>query len=331
MEYRFSVIIPVYNAEKTLCRCLDSLIDQKYERAEIILINDGSKDQSGKICREYAEKHSCVKYIEQENAGASAARNAGLNIASGEYITFVDSDDYVENTYFSELDKYDTDFVVFAHKVIRGENIVEYHFASGLMNAETNTDVIFEVLKNRLAGPCNKRFKKSIISRNKLSFHDDLIIGEDFIFGLEYMLACESSCVAPAHLYYVDETNTNSVTRGAKYDFSQFLLIYEYAFQIAQACKWEYADKQRLIQILDYLYCRTSFACMERCIATKLNSDITPIYLVSMFKEQLQADVEPMSAAHAVMRFCVKHRILAAYFAVAYMHLFLRQKRAERN
>ena len=99
-----SLIVPVFNVEKYLKRCLDSLISQSYKNIEIILIDDGSTDESGKICDRYAKEHSnIIKVLHQENQGLSMARNAGLDIAIGEYIGFVDSDDYVEPKMFERL------------------------------------------------------------------------------------------------------------------------------------------------------------------------------------------------------------------------------------
>lgn len=91
-----SVIVPVYNVEQYLPRCIDSLLAQTYRNLEVILVNDGSKDNSGSICDEYAGKDTRIRVIHKENAGLSSARNAGIDVASGEYLTFVDSDDWIE-------------------------------------------------------------------------------------------------------------------------------------------------------------------------------------------------------------------------------------------
>ena len=100
-----SVIIPVYNVEKYLRKCVDSVLAQDIADMEVILIDDGSPDNSGAICDEYAEKDTRVKVIHKENGGAATARNVGLDIARGKYITFVDSDDYLlPNTYRPNLD-----------------------------------------------------------------------------------------------------------------------------------------------------------------------------------------------------------------------------------
>ena len=94
-----SIIIPVYNAENVLQRCVNSLVSQTYTPVEIILVDDGSADSSLSICEELAKNHSNIKVISQENSGAASARNAGLSEANGEYIMFVDSDDWVEPTF----------------------------------------------------------------------------------------------------------------------------------------------------------------------------------------------------------------------------------------
>lgn len=98
-----SVIVPVYNVEKYLRRCLESLLNQTYKNLEIILINDGSEDKSGNICDEFSECYDNIKVIHKENGGLSSARNAGLEICKGKYVSFVDSDDWLELTFYEEL------------------------------------------------------------------------------------------------------------------------------------------------------------------------------------------------------------------------------------
>ena len=104
MEEKISIIVPVYNAEKTLYKCVESLILQKYKNIEIILINDKSTDSSNKICEELANEYDFIKYIiNEKNIGVSATRNIGLDNATGEYIVFVDSDDWVDYNYCEDL------------------------------------------------------------------------------------------------------------------------------------------------------------------------------------------------------------------------------------
>ena len=105
-----SVIVPVYNAEKYLADCVQSIISQTYRNLEIILVDDGSKDSSGSICDSFAEKDSRIKVIHQENAGVSAARNHGLDECHGEYVSFVDSDDYYSTNLFESAVRLSTMF-----------------------------------------------------------------------------------------------------------------------------------------------------------------------------------------------------------------------------
>lgn len=105
MDDKITVIVPVYNVENYLRKCLDSIISQTYKNIEIVVVNDGSTDASGEICKEFAEIDHRITYIEQENAGLSAARNTGLENMSGDYVTFVDSDDWIEQDYVETLYK----------------------------------------------------------------------------------------------------------------------------------------------------------------------------------------------------------------------------------
>ncbi len=103
MDEKISIIIPVYNVENYIRKCIDSVINQTYKNLEIILIDDGTPDNSGKICDEYAEKDSRIIVLHNENMGLSGARNCGLDIATGKYVSFIDSDDYVDTCYIEKL------------------------------------------------------------------------------------------------------------------------------------------------------------------------------------------------------------------------------------
>ena len=103
MEDLVSIIIPVYNTEKYLSKCLESVINQTYKNLEIILINDGSTDKSKEICESFAKKDKRIQILNKENSGVSSARNHGMRLAKGQYIAFIDGDDYAEENYIEEL------------------------------------------------------------------------------------------------------------------------------------------------------------------------------------------------------------------------------------
>ena len=119
MQPLISVIIPVYNVEKHLNKCLDSIINQTYKNLEIIIINDGSKDASAEICREYAEKDNRIVFVSRENRGVSATRNEGIELAHGDYFSFIDADDYLELDAYEYLlnivEKHNVDAVNYEH------------------------------------------------------------------------------------------------------------------------------------------------------------------------------------------------------------------------
>lgn len=212
-----SVIIPVYNAGKFLRKCLDSMVNQTYKELQIILIDDGSTDGSGSICDEYAEIDGRIQVFHQENQGLSKARNRGLDLAKGEYITFVDSDDYIEiDTYATVnkaiIDNFSPDLILFREKSVDVNGKMVY------LQGDTPTGEI--LLKDRkfaekriigelINGVCDKVFKAEVI--NGLSFEIGKMYGEDFRFNLE-MLKKIHTVVYIDQIKYSYVMNSESVT-----------------------------------------------------------------------------------------------------------------------
>ena len=320
MSVKYSVIIPVYNAAGTLRRCLDSLICQTRSRAELIVINDGSKDESLSICREYEGKYPEIKVIDQQNAGASAARNAGLDAAEGTYITFVDSDDYVPENYFELLDQAnDADFAIYAYIRIMGKDQFPVDLPQSIRNAEQHEDRVIETVRNCFASPCDKRYKRSIIEGNHIRFKRDLIIGEDFLFGLTYMLCCQTSFSSGESIYFFDESSSMSVTRSSKFPSSQYYRIYEYAFPVAESSGWNKRDYERLLQQIDYLFCRTSFVAAARLQKLE-KKDCSLKEMLQSFHKQCRQEIRPLNIKHALMKWCVEKRATPVYMAVSFLH-----------
>ncbi|EFM31868.1 glycosyltransferase [Streptococcus mitis] len=175
MDDKITVIVPVYNIENYLNKCLDSLINQTYKNLEIIVVNDGSTDNSGKICQEYAKKDNRIVYIEKENGGLSDARNAGLDRLTGSYVTFVDSDDWIEldyvETLYKKISEYQADIAVGNYYSFNESEGMFYFHISGDSYYEKVYDnmSIFENLYESqemksfaLISACGKLYKASL-------------------------------------------------------------------------------------------------------------------------------------------------------------------------
>lgn len=188
-----SIIIPVYNADKYLGKCLDSIICQDYSDFEIILINDGSSDGSGSICEQYSHNDKRIKYIATENGGASKARNRGIEIAGGKYIWFIDADDWIEKNAISKLMNGElSDITFFGFKKYKNE----HEFSVCQIESRDITyysadipkvmDKLFMSKQLFWGYTWNKFFTSEIIKRYGIRFREDLIIAEDAIFTFEY-------------------------------------------------------------------------------------------------------------------------------------------------
>ena len=177
---KISIIVPVYKVEKYLRRCLDSIVAQTFTDWECILVDDGSPDNSGKICDEYAGKDNRFRVFHQENQGVSAARNKGLDEAKGEWITFIDSDDWIEKEMLAEL--YDCAVKNEAEVVLSGLNITDGKTKGEqlkIKNGELSMPTDFTWTTQ---GPCAKLFKRTILCKYNIRFPNGFAIAEDLYF-----------------------------------------------------------------------------------------------------------------------------------------------------
>lgn len=224
---KYSVIIPVYNAEKTLRRCVDSLLEEHYPDAEIILVNDGSRDSSGVICREYVSKENCIRYIEKENGGVSTARNAGLDAASGEFVLFVDSDDYVVPNYFSIIDSISAethaDLIQFSCRFDDGKMLTGNSYTpKNVSGRDALIPLIIEAIcRKTLNSPWAKLYKREIIEAHSIRFPVGASVAEDRVFNIVYSFYIQSYLVSDQVTYIVNTENEQSLTRGRHKDLQQ--------------------------------------------------------------------------------------------------------------
>ncbi len=190
-----SVIVPVYNSEKTLSACVQSILNQTYLDYEIILIDDGSKDYSGQICDEWGsiceERKVRCQVIHQENGGVSRARNRGIEQAKGEYFVCVDSDDIIESCYLEDLIKTAKNHLELGH-VLCGfkctSHVHDYIYTSREpITVVDRRDYMRLYDKILVQGPCLALYKTEIVRRNGIRMREDLSLGEDLLFNLAYL------------------------------------------------------------------------------------------------------------------------------------------------
>lgn len=197
MDKLISIVVPVYNAKKYINRCLDSLVNQTYKNTEIILVDDGSKDGSEKVCDSYADKYENITVLHIENGGPSNARNTGIAAANGEYLMFCDSDDYPEKNWCMEfanaIDKYgDNHFFICGMRHIDNvtkngeEKLVLYNPNEEYTHLAFNSIMDIDE-KWLLNGLYIKIFNLKVIKDNGINMDTSLDLGEDCMFILEYL------------------------------------------------------------------------------------------------------------------------------------------------
>ena len=221
MNPRFSVIIPVYNVEAYLEKCVKSVLDQTYHSYEIILVDDGSPDNSPKICDRFCEHFPAVKVIHKENGGLSSARNAGLDCAVGEYILFLDSDDYwaskdMLQILSDKIDENQYDMILFGvKKFFQNENRIEDVYpedVSELSGLDYNQCVKKLMECNRItASACGKAVRSRLIQENNLRFVLNQL-SEDVEWTARVLAYSTSISMVPQNFYVYRQQNSSSIT-----------------------------------------------------------------------------------------------------------------------
>ena len=224
MNDLISIIIPIYNVKDNLNRCLDSVIKQSYTNLEIILIDDGSSDGSENICDEYANLDKRIKVIHKKNEGVSSARNTAINIATGKYIAFVDSDDWLENdcinTLYNEIINQKVDIVRGNYYIDDENNICGVGNLLEFSNEkiDKNNDIKENLLKNILNGKFLSYVLLLLINRNKLInkkiyFKEKISMIEDTIFYIELLTSDMSMYISNKKIYHY-YNNQKSITKS---------------------------------------------------------------------------------------------------------------------
>ena len=221
MDPKISIIVPIYNSENTIERCINSLKDQTYKAIEIILINDGSKDTSAQICDSYAKKDDRIKVYHKKNEGVSVARNLGISNAHGDFLLFVDSDDSLSLDACEILMQnqilHDSDCIIFGFNQLSGSIWTPESNKQYLSFDDFKKDYVYWLNTELLSSSVNKLYKKTKLTD---LFPPRMSFGEDLVFSLSYLKTCEKIAFLTDTLYQHDNLNESSLSHS--FDFTRF-------------------------------------------------------------------------------------------------------------
>lgn len=243
MEPLVSMIIPIYNAQKSLERCLASIRHQTFRNFEVIMVNDGSQDHSVEICRKYAAMDSRFRLLDKENSGVSDSRNQGIRQARGKYLQFADSDDWLAKNAIEALvgaaEKSGADMVIAHFNRVIGKKIyIKGHIKKeGLLTREQFAEEMMKAPANFYYGVLwNKLYRQDIIRKDQILCPIDLNWCEDFLFNMEYLREVRCVYALPVPVYYYvktkgslvsSQTNLKQTMRTKKILFGYYKELYQ--------------------------------------------------------------------------------------------------------
>ena len=240
MGEKISVIVPVYNVEAYLERCVESILQQTYAHFELILINDGSTDSSGQICDHLASQYENIKVYHIENAGVSNARNMGIQLATGSWVTFIDSDDFVTQDYLATLasavEGLNVGFVIAPLHHIKNGIVTDIPPHSGKTELWSTEETMKELLMTTRTSffPVAKLFKRDLLAYEK--FNTNYHLAEDALFLTELLLKTRCSCVfIDKPVYYYDHREGSATTSVNRHVFDTIEVYKQIIAQVSQA------------------------------------------------------------------------------------------------
>lgn len=309
-----SVIVPIYKVEPYLRRCVESLVKQTYPYLEIILVDDGSPDNCGNICDEYAAEDSRIRVIHKENAGLGMARNSGLDIATGDFVVFVDSDDYVKENYVEVLLHNAVDagadlaatglYRLSRDGHMRKKNITQKREIWG--KADVVEKVLLPIIGaspeypeevEREMSVCVNIYKRSLIEKNSLRFLSEReYVSEDVFFNISYILRAEKVVLCPECLYIYSE-NPTSLTSTYRVDrFEKYCKMLRMEQEILDSYGLADVAKLRLYRTFIMKTCKCIAMLAESKAARKVKRRIAGEILADSLLQGIVAEYKP----HAV-------------------------------
>ena len=275
-----SIIVPVYNSEKTLNRCVDSILNQTFQDWELLLIDDGSTDRSGKLCDEYALKDQRIKVFHKKNGGVSSARNTGLDHAKGEWITFIDSDDEIpKNTFTDDCRYFEEDLIVGAYYDAKeGKKYRRWFLRSGVFHQNHLSEFYTKNISAPFFGVVWGKLFRNRLCKG-LNFDTDMNIGEDTLFVMQYLQRVNKLRVIDKDVYVYHVPN-NFVTKYGL-DIEKSIYCLNRIYLSYQKLRIRSKEFERTIFLNYKLFC-------QKHIYQNINSwykDKRVIYIYSLIKD----------------------------------------------
>lgn len=310
---KISVIAAVYNAEKWIHKCLDSLLSQTFGDFELILVDDGSPDRSGEICEEYAHKDSRIRVFHKENGGVSSARQFGLDNAAGEYVIHCDPDDWAEPNWleslYSAAIKDNADMTICDYKSIYTD-----HTKQCIVNPSLDSERLFEQMTHgKVHGSmCNKLIRRTLIEKADAKFPIGVNIKEDVFFLLQVLLASPKIAYVNETLYNYVKTNFDSITSSGISD-------------------------KKADEYLNFANCMWMLACKDGCSKRTQKAAIghsidhvasVQLFASETFLKEHGKDMPPVSLSEALLHHPLKtHLYLASVFYASHFSLGIKMLR----
>lgn len=213
---KVSIIIPIYKSEKYLSKCIDSIIAQEYSNWEILLIDDGSPDKSGEICDEYAKRDNRIKVFHKENGGVSSARNLGLDNIEGDYVTFVDSDDWLSEETLTLCSSYFDKYEIIRFSMVYVESLIEDNNRKLVLPFSESKNIIMQRIlgRNSLLGVCGGLYKADLFNNLSIRFDSKFVMAEDWLVLCQLVSKCHNIIDLPNVCYCYNKMNEDSCSNN---------------------------------------------------------------------------------------------------------------------
>lgn len=319
-KIKISVIVPVYNVEDYIRKCLDSLINQTYKNLEIIVVDDGSQDSSGKICDEYANKDQRIHVIHKANGGLVSARKSGILLATGEYSTYVDSDDWIDENAFEEL----VDLLIIYHPDILAYGFIKEYYDFTIKREELLQEGYYDrrrflIESNKIIthnhffcqmlhfSACSKIYKTNLVKECQLEVNDEIRIGEDMAVVFQCMMKMQSLFIIKK-CYYHYRVNEKSICNNRGEDeYQRYLKLVKHLSEMKSNFKeWSIDYENYFVQIIFYylILCAVEYCFIEKSELllfpkVKKNSNII-IYGKGVFANSLANTIKQLNFCNII-------------------------------